>query len=167
MELMAILGGRTERVSVEPLPSGYGVRIGEREFVVDWRSLGAFARSFRVGGRHYLASVFGAGPQRWRVGFDGTSLEVEVVPPLVHLARLSKGAAGSAGRQTIRAYMPGRVVKVEVAIGDRVTAGQAIVVLEAMKMQNELQAEAPGRVVAVHVEAGAAVEGGDPLVELE
>jgi biotin carboxyl carrier protein len=66
----------------------------------------------------------------------------------------------------IAAYMPGRVVQVAVAEGDRVEAAP-LVVLEAMKMQNEIQAERGGTVRKLHVVAGQAVEGGDPLLELE
>ena len=63
--------------------------------------------------------------------------------------------------------MPGRVVEVRVQPGDRVEAGQPMIVLEAMKMQNEIQAERAGTVSRVFVTAGEAVEGGDPLVEVE
>ena len=63
--------------------------------------------------------------------------------------------------------MPGLVVRVNVAVGDQVAAGQGLVVIEAMKMENELRASAAGVVRAVHVEAGAAVNKGVVLVELE
>lgn len=63
--------------------------------------------------------------------------------------------------------MPGRVVGVAVREGDAVVAGQPLVVLEAMKMQNELQAERDAVVRKVHVAVGEAVEGGDPLIDLE
>ena len=60
-----------------------------------------------------------------------------------------------------------RVVAVHVGEGDRVTAGQGLVVLEAMKMQNEITAERQGVVRQVFVTSGQAVEGGDPLFEIE
>ena len=63
--------------------------------------------------------------------------------------------------------MPGRVVAVLVGEGEPVRAGQGVVVLEAMKMQNEIQAEHDGVVKRVCVEPGQAVEGGDLLFELE
>jgi biotin carboxyl carrier protein len=62
--------------------------------------------------------------------------------------------------------MPGRVVGIAVAEGDAVVAGQALLVLEAMKMQNEIQAETDGVVRKIHVTAGENVEGDDLLVEL-
>jgi len=63
--------------------------------------------------------------------------------------------------------MPGRVVVIMVEEGDTVAAGQGLVVLEAMKMENEIQAESAGIVRRVHVTAGQAVEGGDLLFDIE
>jgi biotin carboxyl carrier protein len=63
--------------------------------------------------------------------------------------------------------MPGRIVKLLVHRGDMVAAGQGIVVVEAMKMENELRAARPGQVTAVHVEEGATVEAGAKLVTIE
>jgi biotin carboxyl carrier protein len=63
--------------------------------------------------------------------------------------------------------MPGRVVRVLVAAGDRVGAGQPLVVVEAMKMENELRAPADGVVTKVGVEAGAAVDTGAVLIVIE
>jgi biotin carboxyl carrier protein len=62
--------------------------------------------------------------------------------------------------------MPGRIVKVLVAKGDAVKAGQALLVMEAMKMENELKAKADATIAEVHVIAGAAVEGGAKLITL-
>ena len=62
--------------------------------------------------------------------------------------------------------MPGRVVKVLCAPGERVERGQGLVIVEAMKMENELAAPGSGVVQTVHVEAGRTVEGGQVLVEL-
>ncbi len=63
--------------------------------------------------------------------------------------------------------MPGRVAAVLVAAGAEVAAGAGVVVLEAMKMQNEIAAEHAGTVTAIFVEPGQSVDGGDPLFELE
>ena len=65
------------------------------------------------------------------------------------------------------APIPGKVVSLKVEVGDEVSPGQPLVVLEAMKMENELAAEQGGRVAAVHVAAGDTVDGGELLVELE
>jgi pyruvate carboxylase subunit B len=63
--------------------------------------------------------------------------------------------------------MPGLVVRVDAQVGEQIRAGQGLVVMEAMKMENELRAQAAGTVKAVHVSPGMAVEKGTVLVELE
>jgi 3-methylcrotonyl-CoA carboxylase alpha subunit len=74
------------------------------------------------------------------------------------------GGAGGAGSGTVVAPMPGKVVKVLVAVGDAVTAGQALVVVEAMKMETTLVAEIDGHVKSVTAEAGAMVDAGTIVV---
>jgi biotin carboxyl carrier protein len=79
----------------------------------------------------------------------------------------SDGAAGGAGRAVIVAPMPGKVVRVLVATGDKVEAGDGIVVVEAMKMQNELKAPRAGRVSAIHVQENDSVVAGATLAVIE
>jgi biotin carboxyl carrier protein len=62
--------------------------------------------------------------------------------------------------------MPGMIVRLHVKVGDQVEAGQPVVVMEAMKMENELRAQAAGTVKAIHAQPGKAVEKGTVLVEL-
>lgn len=76
------------------------------------------------------------------------------------------GKKGSASEGLVTSPMPGRVLKVLVAEGDQVEAGKAVVVVEAMKMENEIAAPRAGTVAKVHVAAGVAVEGGAKLVEI-
>jgi biotin carboxyl carrier protein len=87
-------------------------------------------------------------------------------PPTVEAA--VRGATHEhAGAQSIKAPMPGTVIALRVADGDQVEAGQVLVVLEAMKMENTVPAPAAGRVAKVMVEAGRQVQRGDTLVELD
>ncbi len=79
-------------------------------------------------------------------------------------AEQAKRTTTTAHEQVVRSPMPGRVVKVLVAKGDAVEAGQGLVVLEAMKMENEVRARAAGTVGEVHVTAGTAVDGNAKLV---
>jgi biotin carboxyl carrier protein len=76
------------------------------------------------------------------------------------------GAGGGAGSGTVTAPMPGKVVKVLVAAGDAVTAGQPLVVVEAMKMETTLAAEIDGTVKTVNANAGDTVDAGAVLVEI-
>jgi biotin carboxyl carrier protein len=74
---------------------------------------------------------------------------------------------GRAGGRSVTSPMPGVILTVEVAVGDAVERGQALMVLEAMKMKNEIKAERDGRIAAVLVAAGQQVTHGDVLVEYE
>jgi biotin carboxyl carrier protein len=81
--------------------------------------------------------------------------------------RSSDTIAHAPGDQSVTAPMPGRVVRVLVATGDEVAAGQGVVVVEAMKMENELRAPKTGRVKDVNVAAGTSVDAGKVLVVIE
>ncbi len=83
------------------------------------------------------------------------------------IRELSAAVEGPTGPAPVKAPMPGLIVRVNVKVGDEVQAGQGVVVMEAMKMENELRASGAGRVKAVHAEPGTAVEKGAMLVELE
>lgn len=90
---------------------------------------------------------------------------VEVQDPR-DTSRRSRASIGS-GRQNVAAPMPGKVIRVLVKAGDSVEAGQGLIVVEAMKMQNEMKATRPGRVIEVRAAAGDTVGAGDTLVILE
>ncbi|MCD5410206.1 MAG: biotin/lipoyl-binding protein [Clostridiales bacterium] len=77
-----------------------------------------------------------------------------------------KPAAVSAGATTVAAPMPGNIWKVQVKEGQQVKEGDVLIILEAMKMENEIMAEQDGTVAKIHVAEGAAVNGGDLLVSL-
>jgi acetyl/propionyl-CoA carboxylase alpha subunit len=99
---------------------------------------------------------------------DGWRFEVEAVDERTRAIReLSGSNAGPAGPAPLKAPMPGLIVRVNVAVGDHVVAGQGLVVMEAMKMENELRAAAAGRVKSIVATPGTAVEKGALLIELE
>jgi pyruvate carboxylase subunit B len=99
---------------------------------------------------------------------DGFLYDVEALDERTRTIRdLTAAAKGPAGPVPLIAPMPGMVVRVEVKAGDTVTAGQGMIVMEAMKMENELRAHGPGTVKAVRVAPGDAVEKGAVLVEME
>ena len=105
---------------------------------------------------------------QYTLWIEGFRYEVEALDERTSAIRaLARVAAGAAAPAALRAPMPGLVVRVHVVEGDTVRAGQSLVVMEAMKMENELRAPAAGRVKAVLARAGSAVEKGAVLVELE
>ena len=103
--------------------------------------------------------------QGWIAEINGKRYPVEVRDPR-NARRNSRNALGS-GRQNVAAPMPGKVIRVLVKEGDSVEAGQGLVVVEAMKMQNEMKASRPARVVSVLARAGDTIGAGDTLVVLE
>ena len=78
-----------------------------------------------------------------------------------------RSADAGKGRQNIAAMMPGKVVRVLVAMGDAVEAGEGLVVVEAMKMQNEMKSPKAGRVIEVRTRPEATVAAGEVLVVIE
>jgi biotin carboxyl carrier protein len=101
----------------------------------------------------------------WRVSVGQREFDLEVLTPAEAVEAVS--AARESGPSHVMAPIPGKVVAIKVEPGDQVEPGQALVVLEAMKMENELAADQAGKVAAIHVAAGDTVESGELLVELE
>lgn len=120
--------------------------------------------SILVDGRSYLARVTPAG-DGYSVTIDGRRYSVELRDPRAFHRKNHSGMGE--GRQTVAAPMPGKVVRVLVNEGDIVDAGAGLVVVEAMKMQNEMKAPKAGKVVALAAKAGATVGAGDVLVAIE
>jgi biotin carboxyl carrier protein len=99
---------------------------------------------------------------------DGRRYPVEALDERTRTIRdMSAAAAGPVGPQPVRAPMPGLMVRIDVRVGDQVTAGQGVAAMEAMKMENELRAPGAGRVKTVLVKVGQAVEKGALLVEFD
>jgi biotin carboxyl carrier protein len=114
-----------------------------------------------IDGRVYRVS---RGPGR-EVWVNGRRLSMEVFDP--RDLRAGQGAGSNRGRQEIAASMPGKVIRVLVAAGDRVEEGQGLVVVEAMKMQNEMKSPKSGKVAEVRARPEATVSAGEVLVVVE
>ena len=122
------------------------------------------------GGRVYECRV-GAGPGAegrgdLRVSVGAREYGVRLTDPK-HLRGAGPGGGEQGGRAQVRAPMPGKVVRVLVGAGQAVAAGQGLVVVEAMKMQNELKSPKSGTVAELRAEPGATVNAGDVLVVVE
>jgi pyruvate carboxylase subunit B len=116
---------------------------------------------------HRLAVQRGEARGRLSVWSDDRRFDVEALDERRRaIQELSGAAGGNAGPAPLIAPMPGLVVRVNVKVGDQVQAGQPLVVMEAMKMENELRSVSSGVVSTVRAQPGAAVEKGAVLVEL-
>jgi len=117
---------------------------------------------------HRVVARRGPTRGRYTLWLDGFRYEVEALDERTRAIReLSGATAGPSGPAPLVAPMPGMIVRVAVQVGDQVQAGQGLVVMEAMKMENELRATSAGTVKAVLAQAGTAVEKGAVLLELE
>ncbi len=141
---------------------------GEAVEVTLFRGPSSKVGSLRVGHRsHALLEARRKGDERI-LHLDGEVFRVNLVDERTHLVReMTGGASGSAGPKPLKAPMPGLVVKVEVEAGEAVLPGQGLVIVEAMKMENELTAEVEGVVAHVLVEAGQTVEKDQILLDFE
>ncbi len=112
-------------------------------------------------------SLDGVAPLRWALGAVGERFEVEAVDDRTRQiqALTGRGKAPSGGG-VVKAPMPGLVVRGEVTVGQQVDTGAGLVVVEAMKMENELRATRPGVVQTIHVTPGETVDKGASLVTL-
>ncbi|HVL86822.1 MAG TPA: biotin/lipoyl-containing protein [Candidatus Thermoplasmatota archaeon] len=161
MHVVLEIDGETHDLWIEREDERVAIEAGDKTFSVEARRRGktievAFdGRTFHVETR---------GPTHARI--DGHLVEFRVVgfSPGGGPGRHRAGAAGPA---RVRTPMPGRVVAVKVREGDAVQKGQVLLVLEAMKMQNEVHAPTTGRVAKVHASEGGVVEANAVLVDLE
>ncbi len=155
-----------ETLPVEVVEEGgrYRVRVDQEWVEVDARLLPGGAWSLLMGGASYVADVSEESAELVvTVGGERHRLRVEEAG-----RRFGRRLAGraSAGGERLVAPMPGRVVAVHVRSGDRVDIGTPLLVLEAMKMENEFHAMTPGTVAEVAVSAGQPVNAGDLLLVL-
>jgi len=126
-------------------------------------------RTLRIGDRVVRVVVHAReGSGRYALDIEGHRYHVEALGERARaIQELAAHSAPPAGPAPVIAPMPGLVVRVNVAVGDKVVAGQGVLVMEAMKMENELRASAAATVKAVRAVQGTAVEKGTVLIELE
>ena len=164
----------------------YVVRIGSEEHEVDLAGEGVridgedvTARVLPIDGTpvqmvtignevHRVVVRRGAARGEYTLWLDGYRFEVEALDERTRAIReLSGTVAAPTGPAPIVAPMPGLIVRINAQVGDAVQPGQGLVVMEAMKMENELRAQAAGVVKSILVTPGTAVEKGTILIELE
>ena len=161
------LGDREVPVEIQEISRGqFQVSLDGDTFTFDARRLGSKIVSVLVDARHHEVSVLRKGDD-YDLLVGGRRFRVSLVPEAK--ARRQRGAVlGTvAGRQEIKASMPGKVVDVLVKVGDHVEALQGLLIVEAMKMENEIKAAGGGEVKEIHVKPGQAVESGELLAVVE
>jgi pyruvate carboxylase subunit B len=164
MRYHVTIGARAFEIELGP----EGARVNSRPVTASLEQSGETpVRGLLVDGRSYRVVADRGGRGRWRLRMRGIPVDADVVDERARAIRAMAGSrAAPAGPEPIVAPMPGKVVRLEVAEGDRVEAGQGVAIVEAMKMENELRASGAGLVARVRVREGDAVEKDQVLVDL-
>ena len=147
-------GEQFEAEAAEISPGVYSVLLGGKSFQARVADIPAVS-----------ADGAGAASTSYRVQIDGTTYFVAIRDP--RRRTRERGAAAREGKQSITAPMPGKVIRILVSENQRVEAGQGLVVIEAMKMQNEIKSAKSGSVVRVLVREGQTVNAGETLLVVE
>ena len=163
MKLEAEIDGRRYKVGIAEGPEGLALSLDGRTVSLDARALDGFFSSLLIAGKAYETTVEPDGDGAWRVQVGIEAHRVVILDPL-RSDRTTRGEQGERASGPILSLMPGKVVRILVKAGDEVAEGQDLLVVEAMKMENAVQAPAAGRVQELLVTSGDAVETGAPLV---
>ncbi len=159
------IGEKTHRVELARHGSGWRCKLDGKELAIDVVSPQPGLLSFLEDGKSYEArQESSAGESIIVVGHERFTAIVR--DPRSYGSRRIRDGGGQ-GVKKISAPMPGKVVRILALVGAEVEAGQAVLVIEAMKMQNELKAPKKGKLTKLNVGEGAAVEAGQILAEVE
>jgi biotin carboxyl carrier protein len=157
---------RAHTLQIERTPDGrFQVWVDGDAFAVDVRQTDVGLSLVFEDGRSLEAAATPQAAGEWLVQLP--HVDVEVVVDGQRHGRRGAGGPSGAGAQRVTAPMPGRVVRVLVAVGDDVAHRQGLIVVEAMKMENELGAPKAGRVTEIAVVEGTSVEAGRLLIVIE
>lgn len=164
MKFKAYLGKTEHDLEVRARDGGYDVDIDGASTFVDSSRLEASFYSLIVDGRSYEVSVEESDRDTYSVRHGGYLRSIRLIDPLSAAAGAGLGVSGPS---ELKAFMPGRVVTILVSEGDAVEEGQPLLVLEAMKMENQVEAPRDGVVKSISVSAGDTVEAGAHLAIIE
>ncbi|MGI9105494.1 MAG: biotin/lipoyl-containing protein [Pyrinomonadaceae bacterium] len=170
MKLTAEIDGQSHALDLQREGARIEASVDGRRYELEARETEAGAFLLLVDGRVYECRAGQTDAQE-----EGGAREVQVGAEIYQVAlidpkrlRGARGAGAQAGgRVLVKASMPGKVVRLLIEAGAQVEAGDGLIIVEAMKMQNELKSPKSGTIVEIHAETGATVKAGDVLVVVE
>lgn len=152
-EYVMAVGGKEFRAGIKELTADYAlVQVDDKEYKVVLKQLGS--------GQSVFSSLASSAPAAVSIAAPARDAAPVVTPPP------QSAAGGQEGSSAIPAPLPGLVLDVLVKEGDAVKSGQSLLVMEAMKMENQIQAPFDGTVKRVFVQKGANISEGDKLIEI-
>jgi biotin carboxyl carrier protein len=168
MKLNAEIAGQIHELNIRRAGATVSAKVDGRHYQLELRELGDGEYLFMEGTRVHDCRVARRGNRGeiFEVTIGSRSFEVKLIDPK-RLRGEPDSVAHQHGAAEVVAPMPGRVARVLVEVGAHVEAGAGVIVVEAMKMQNELKAPRAGTVVALNAEPGATVNAGDVLAVVE
>jgi biotin carboxyl carrier protein len=162
MKRDVLVNGHPAKIQIEQDRLRYD-RGGQRSVLTDFeiRETESGTHWVRLGPRSYRVTT---GPPG-QVTVNGRSMNIEVFDP--RNLRSTMRSVSKDGRQEIQSSMPGKVVRILAQVGDTVEEGQGLVVVEAMKMQNEMKSPKAGKVIEVRTKSDSTVAAGEVLLVIE
>ena len=164
MKYEAEIDGRRMTVELEERDGRVTAKIDQRAYDLEVLRPGEGVYLIFDGTRVFETSVWAVEPESLRVEIGNRAFTANIID---RKHRRVSAEHGDEGRRQLVAPMPGKVVRVLVEAGDEVKAGQGVIVVEAMKMQNEIKSPKTGRVVEVRVSEGATVNANQALAVVE
>lgn len=138
----------------------YQLKLNDKEYLVHLRDLSAEEATLEINGKEYQVAISSVS----EVIPEGAAASSCAPAPVTAPASVAKSKSGDAAAGSILAPIPGSIMEVYVQVGDKVKAGQPLFKMEAMKMENEINARIDGTISAVSISAGDTVNQGDELM---
>ncbi len=165
MEFEFVVDGSRRTIALDKKGEAFIIRCGDQAQDADIRRISAGEILVRTGGHSEIVYIAREGERRF-ISAGGRSFTV--TEPSRDAGRFTEGEERSPdGMASIKAPMPGKVIKINVAEGQEVRKNQSLVIVEAMKMENEIRSAADGVVKRIHVSAGELVDSEKTLIEIE
>ncbi len=147
-------------------PGCYHIRLGEKAYEIDVVDLGSGRYSILWGNESYEVAVTARDLEHFVVHTHTGVYTLSLMHPMLEVLRATQGKELQGSGGIVLAPMPAKVIKVEVGVGAHVEQGTPLMILEAMKMQNEISAPVTGIIEKIGVQEGGGVERGEVLLEI-